>query len=150
MAQLDETGLFLTEPDRPPAPQPDVGIHAWPVGGFMPMGFYRPVPIVRLTGVIVFQSVAHIVLYAALIDLSGLATVGAGALLAVVLARRAGRHWLGRASTAWKVATLTALTVNVLLIGLASLSPAIPADGSEAVMRDSPRYHPIRYHFGGG
>jgi hypothetical protein len=124
MPQTEEPVLYRVQPDRPPAPPPDVGVHSWPVGSYMPMGFYRPVPIVRFTGAMVVQSLANVVLHGLLYALPGALTVGACAVVALVLAWRAFAGWLGEASRAWKVATAVALALNLLLVSLASLAPS--------------------------
>lgn len=147
MPQAHETELFRVEPDRPTAPPPDIGIHSWPIGSYMPMGFYRPVPIVRFTATIVFQSLANLVLHALLYELPGVVTVGTCVLVALVLARRAFARWLGQASAGWKVATLATLALNLLLVSLAGLSPARSVDGPNAVLLDFPSPSAIEHHF---
>ncbi len=142
MPQPDPPELHQVQPDRPPAPFEDTGVHAWPLGGYMPMGFYRPVPIVRFTGTIVLQNVINLVLLGLLFELDGLVTIAACTLVALLLARRALRRWLGQASTFWKVATLVALALNLALVAIASLSPARdsalfygPTPGAEPVLQ---------------
>jgi hypothetical protein len=116
--------LHRVQPDRPPGPKIDEGIHAWPIGSFMPMGFYRPVPIVRFTGLIVLQSAIDVALVAVLAGFPGVVTLGAGTVVALVLLRRAWRRWLATASHGWKVATVVALGLNLALVALASFSPS--------------------------
>ena len=89
MPETEEARLYRVQPDRPPAPAPDIGVHSWPIGSYMPMGLYRPVPIVRFTGAVVTQSIANVLLHGLLYTLPGEATIGACAVVALILARRA-------------------------------------------------------------
>lgn len=138
--------LYRTQPDQPPQPAADAGIHAWPAGSFMPLGFYRPVPIVRFTATIVLQGVAQLVLLVLLSGLPGMVTIAACALLAVVLARRAFARWLAQASAGWKVVTLAALAFNLALPVIASLPPAGRVRDA-ALALDAPDEPVIRHHF---
>ena len=65
MPQVDGE-LFRVQPDRPPAPPADVGIHSWPIGSFAPMAFYRARPIVDFTRTVLMQFLLNFVLQAAL------------------------------------------------------------------------------------
>ncbi|OYW44032.1 MAG: hypothetical protein B7Z08_03965 [Sphingomonadales bacterium 32-68-7] len=99
---------------------PDIGIHSWPIGSFMPMGLYRPVPIVHFTAAIVVQSLLNLAVVGLLAP--GAFAVGACAVIALALARRAWIRWLSRARRGWKIATIAALALNLLPIALASLA----------------------------
>jgi len=120
--QADGSELFRVHPDTPPAPLPDIGIHSWPFGSFAPMAFYRPTPIADFTRTVLVQFLLNFVLEVWLGGAPGIFTVGACTLLALLLARRAFVRWLGWASTAWKVATIAALALNLLFVSLISLA----------------------------
>src|SRR6478735_7513873 len=107
MPQARDTELFQIQPDTPPAAPSAEGIHAWPIGSYAPMGFYRPVPVVRFAGTVLLQFLLNLVLYDLLVLLPRTYTIGACTLLALVLGWRAWPIWLSRASTAWKGATAT-------------------------------------------
>src|SRR6186713_2411382 len=92
--QVDDTELFLVEPDRPRESVPDVGIHSWPFGSYAPIGFYRPAPIVHFTGTVLAQFLINFVLHYLLILGPATVTVGACAVVALVLGRRAFVRWL--------------------------------------------------------
>jgi len=108
--------LYRVQPDTPAAPPSDEGIHSWPFGSYAPMGFYRPVPIVRFVGTILLQFVLNLVLYDLLVLAPAAVTVGACTLLALILGARAYLGWLETAATGWKIATLAALALNVLWV----------------------------------
>lgn len=120
--EADEAALFRVQPDTPPAPPRDEGIHSWPFGSYAPMGFYRPVPIVRFARTVLAQFVASFVLQSLLVEAPGAVTIGACTLLTLVLARRAFVRWLGRASLFWKVATLAALALNLGFFSVITLA----------------------------
>lgn len=105
----------------------------------MPLGFYRPVPIVRFTGTVVLQSLANSLLFEVLYELPGLVTVGACTAMTLLLGWRAFARWLGQASTAWKLATTVALALNLLLLTLASLSPLRSSHEPVPDLREVPR-----------
>lgn len=128
MPEVEEARLYRVQPDRPPAPLPDIGVHSWPIGSYMPMGLYRPVPIVRFTGTVVTQGVANVLLHAVLYTLPGAVAVGACTVVALILARRAFVGWLRQASAAWKLSTAVALALNLLLVSLASFAPSRNAE----------------------
>ena len=123
MSQAQDTELFQIQPDTPPAAPAAEGSHAWPIGSYAPMGFYRPVPIVRFAGTVLLQFLLNLVLYDLLVLLPWTYTIGACTLLALVVGWRAWHIWLGRASTAWKLATVVALALYLLFIAFVTLAP---------------------------
>lgn len=137
MGKADGHELFRVQPDRPPAPPPDVGVHSWPIGSFAPMAFYRPAPIVHFTGTVFTQFLLNILLHAWLLEARGIVAVGAYAVLALVLARRAFVRWLGSASGTWKAVTLAALAANLLFFALVTLAHGCGREaGCEPSMAD--------------
>lgn len=129
MPQAERPELFRIEPDTPPAAPVDAGIPSWPVGSFAPMAFYRAAPIVDFTRTALVQFVLNFVLQALLASAPSLVTVVACTGLALVLGRRAYVRWLGRASTAWKVATFAVLALNLLFVSFVSLASGCGAEG---------------------
>ena len=124
MGHTDNPELYRVQPDAPPAPPSDEGIHSWPFGSYAPIGFYRPLPIVRFAGTVLLQFVLNLVLYDLLVLAPAAVTVGACALLALVLGARAWLGWLAYASRAWKVATFAALSLDALFFAFLSLAHA--------------------------
>ena len=123
MPQADETELFRVQPDTPPAPPPDIGVHSWPFGSYAPMAFYRPVPIVHFTGTILVQFLLDFVLRAWLAGVPGIFTIGVCTVLALILAKRTWVRWLRLASVVWRVATIAALVLNLLFVSFVTLAP---------------------------
>ena len=121
MPQADGSELFSIQPDGPPPSATDEGVHAWPIGSFAPMAFYRPAPIVHFTGTVLVQFLLNLVLLAVFAAAPEFVTIASCAALALVLARRAFARWLGAASTAWKVATVAALALDLLFFSFVSL-----------------------------
>ena len=120
--------LFRVQPDRPPAPPVDVGIHSWPIGSFAPMAFYRPRPIVDFTRTVLVQFLLNFMLQAGLAGAPGIWTIAACTVVALILGRRAYVRWLGSASGAWKVATFAALLLNLLFVSFVSLASGCTGD----------------------
>ena len=130
MADAQGTELFRVQPDRPPVPMPDIGVHSWPVGSFAPMAFYRPVPIVHFTGTVFAQFLLDILLHAWLLEAPGIVAIGAYAAAALFFAHRAFVRWLGPASVLWKAVTFTALASNLLFFAIVTLAHGCgPEDG---------------------
>src|SRR6187549_4277913 len=98
MPHADESELFRVQPDTPPAPPPDIGIHSWPFGSYAPMAFYRPTPIVDFTRTVLVQFLLDMALQAVLGGAPAILTVALCTVLALVLARRAFARWLPLAS----------------------------------------------------
>ena len=92
------------------------------------MAFHRRAPIVDFTRTALVQFLLNFVLQALLAAAPGVYTILACSLLALFLGRRAYVRWLGRASTAWKVATFAALALNLLLVSFVSLASGCAAD----------------------
>lgn len=128
MPQAQGPELLRVHPDTPPAPPTNAGIHAWPIGSFAPMAFYRRVPIVDFTRTVLAQSLLGFVLQALLASAPGVFTVLACTGLALWLGRRAYVRWLGSASRAWKVATFAALLLNLLFVSFVSLASGCTGD----------------------
>lgn len=122
MPQSDMPELFRVQPDTPPEPPIDIGVHSWPVGSYAPMAFYRPTPIVHFTRAVVGQLALNYLLYAVLLTTPSIVSAVAYAIVALVLTLRAFPRWLAQASTTWKIVTLTALALNLALFAFASLT----------------------------
>src|SRR6188472_1890276 len=80
MGQGDEPEFYREQPDRPPAVSEDIGIHSSPIGSFMPIGIYRPLPIVRFAGAVIVQALALLLLFGVLYSKAGMFTVATTAL----------------------------------------------------------------------
>jgi hypothetical protein len=121
MAQSDDPQLYRVEPDDPSDLPSDVGVQSSTIGTFMPVGTYRPVPIVHFAGTILVQILVLLVLFGVLYSKAGIFTIATGALVTFGLGKRAFGRWLGDASMAWKIATIAMLAFNLLLVSLGSL-----------------------------
>ena len=121
MAQSDEPELYREVPDRQPDVGDEAGIRSSAIGSFIPVGTYRPIPIVHFAGTILLQILALLALFGVLYSKPGIFTIAASALVTLALGNRAFDRWLGDASTAWKIATVVVLGLNFLLVALGSL-----------------------------
>jgi len=121
MGQGDEPEFYREQPDRPPAAPEDIGIHSSPIGSFMPIGIYRPLPIVRFAGAIVVQVLALLLLFGLLYSKAGMFTVVTTALVSFALGKRTLDRGMVEASTGWRAATISVLALNWLIVSLGSL-----------------------------
>ncbi len=118
----DGPELFRVQPDALPTPPVDVAVPSWPIGSFAPMAFYRPAPIVDFTRTALVQFLLDFVLHAWLATAPGIFAIGAYAVVALIIGRRAYVRWLCIASTMWKVATIAALALNLLFVSFITLA----------------------------
>jgi hypothetical protein len=126
--QAEGPEVFRVQPDTPPAPPIDAGIHSWPIGSYAPMAFYRPKPIVDFTRTVLVQFLLNLVLQAWLAGVPGIFALGAYTIVAIVTGRRAYVRWLAPASTTWKVATITAVALNLLFASFVTLARGCGAE----------------------
>ena len=120
MAQGDEPEFYRELPDRPFAPPTEAGIHSSPIGSFMPVGTYRPIPIVRFAGTVVMQILALLALFTVLYSKAGVFTIATTALVSLALGKRAWGRDAAEMPTGWKTATIGVLALNWGLVALGS------------------------------
>lgn len=82
------------------------------MGTFMPVGTYRPIPIVWFAGAWVVQVFALVVLFLVLSSKAALFTIVATALASLGIGHWTFGRGMSRASTAWKIFTVAALLFN--------------------------------------
>jgi hypothetical protein len=121
MAQSNEPEFYQEVPDRPSDTDDEIGIRSSAIGSFMPVGSYRPVPIVHFAGTLLLQILALMVLFGVLYAKAGIFTIAASTVVTIALGKRAFDRWLGETSTAWKIATVAVLALNLLIVTLGCL-----------------------------
>jgi hypothetical protein len=112
--QSTEGGLTIEVPatqhwDRN---EPQPGIHALPIGSFMPAGAYRPMPITWLVAAWVVHNLAMILLVALLAGRPIFYTVGTTVLASLWIANKTFGAGMAQAATGWKVTLVIALLLN--------------------------------------
>lgn len=82
------------------------------IGTFMPVGSYRPIPIVWFAGAIFLQGIALTVLFLVLLNKPPVFPILTTALISFAIGRWTFGRGMADASTAWKVITVTMLVFN--------------------------------------
>jgi len=82
------------------------------MGTFMPVGRYRPIPIVWFAGAWVVQVLALVILFLLLMNKAALFTIAATAWSSLGIGKWTFGRGMSGASTAWKAATVAALLFN--------------------------------------
>lgn len=91
-------------------------VHYSPMGTFMPVGTYRPIPIVWFAGAWVVQVAALVFLFLLLSSKAALFTIAATALASLGIGHWTFGRGMAGASTAWKACTVVALFFNWAMV----------------------------------
>jgi len=88
----------------------------------MPDAAYRPIPIAWLAGAMILHGIAVCIVYAIFYSKDGWFTVAGGLLVTIYILSLTWKRGMSDAGIGWRVATVTLLGINLVLVSLAALA----------------------------